>query len=198
MKTAAFLLSWLLLTPILLSGQATDDDNLLVSANFAASLDLTITSGSQVNFVVATTGEYTGGVASPYNYFSDFTVTASTSFQVTLSATDFTDGGGNTLDAANFGYRVYDNGTHVAGVDHLLLGQANSPSPLAILGEDTEIISPTGAGNAGTAAANTFRLHFELGTPATRALSGLPTLLEQGIAPATYSGVVTLTAMAMP
>ncbi|RMG59019.1 MAG: hypothetical protein D6722_22860 [Bacteroidetes bacterium] len=198
MKPTLLFTLWFLLAPLMLVAQTSDDDDIQVTASFASSLDLTITSGSQVNFVVATTGEYTGGVASPYNYFSDFTVTASTSFKVILSATDFNDGEGNTLPAENFGYRLYDNGTHVAGVDHLLLGGVVSPSALAILGQDTEIITPMGNGNAGTAAANTFRIHFELGTPATRALSGLPSLLEQGIAPATYSGVVTLTAMAMP
>ncbi|MEZ4828645.1 MAG: hypothetical protein R3C61_20525 [Bacteroidia bacterium] len=173
-------------------------DDIQVSAAFSSSIDLTVTSGANINFVVATLGEYTGGVSSPYNYISDFEVNSSVDFKVDISSTNFTDAAGNILNVGNFGYRISDNGTYAVGANHLLLGDVNSPSAIAVLGPNTEIITATGSGNAGPASANAFRLQFELGTPAVRALSGLPELLNQNIVPGTYTGVVTLTASAMP
>ncbi|GAB4420848.1 MAG: hypothetical protein OHK0039_34970 [Bacteroidia bacterium] len=178
--------------------QVDASDDVQVTAHFSSSLDLRIVSGATVNFVVATMGEYSGGVASPYNYFSDFTVTASVNYRVAISSTDFSNGAGETLAAGNFGYRLFDNGTHSAGVNYLLLGAATSPSPMGILGTTRDIITPLPAGNAGPPTANAFRIHFELGTPAARALSGLPTLLEQSIVPGQYTGTVTLTVSAEP
>ena len=174
------------------------EDDIQINAAFSSSIDLTVTDGTNINFTIATMGEYTGGVASPYDYYADFEVNASQDFQVALSSTAFTDGNGNTLDAGNFGYRLIDNGTYESGTHHLLLGGSGSPSALAILGPPQVIITATGDGNAGPASANAYRIHFELGTPETRALSGLPTLLDQGIVPGIYTGVVTLTASAMP
>ncbi|MDX2249564.1 MAG: hypothetical protein SF052_22460 [Bacteroidia bacterium] len=185
---------WVLLPAFALS--QTDDIN--VSAAFSSSIDLTVTSGANISFVVATLGEYTGGVSSPYNYISDFSVNSSVSFKVDLASTNFTDAAGNTLDAGNFGFRILDNGTYAVGVNHLLLGDVNSPSAVAVLGPTTEVVTASGSGNAGPSSANAFRLQFELGTPAVRAISGLPTLLDQNIIPGTYTGVVTLTASAMP
>ncbi|MEZ4773672.1 MAG: hypothetical protein R3D00_10865 [Bacteroidia bacterium] len=176
----------------------TQTDDIQISAAFSSSIDLTVTSGANINFVVATLGEYTGGVSSPYNYISDFVVNSSVNFKVDLSSTNFTDAAGNTLNAGNFGYRIIDNGTYTVGVNHLLLGDVNSPSAVAMLGPNTEIVTATGSGNAGPASANAFRLQFELGTPAVRAISALPALLDQNIIPGTYTGVVTLTASAMP
>jgi hypothetical protein len=188
----------LALLPACLAAQTSDSDDIQVTAVFKNAIDLTITAGANVNFLVASQGDYLGGVSSPYNYFSDFEVSSSTNFQVSLSSTNFSDGEGRVLDARNFGYRLLDNGSHLAGVNHLLLGQASSPSPLAALGSNQVIVAATGAGNAGRAETNRFRIHFELGTADVRALSSLPTLLEQQIVPSTYTAVVTLTASAMP
>ncbi len=190
------LLSSLALLNRSLKAQA--EDNIQLQAAFSSSIDLNVTAGSTINFSVATLGEYTGGVASPYDYFADFEVSASQHFQVILSSSPFSDGNGHNLSEGNFGYRLIDNGTYEAGTHHLLLGGSGSPSGLAVLGPPRTIIEATGNGNAGPASANAYRIHFELGTPETRALSGLPTLLDQRIAPGIYTGVVTLTALAMP
>ncbi|TAE48307.1 MAG: hypothetical protein EAZ89_15455, partial [Bacteroidetes bacterium] len=75
-----------------LHAQTSDADDINVSAAFQASIDLTVTEGANINFVIATQGEYLGGVSSPYQYFSEFTVTSSTDFQVTIAASDLSDG----------------------------------------------------------------------------------------------------------
>lgn len=192
---AALLLA---LLPARLGAQTDETDDIQLSAAFEASIDLRVTEGSSISFVVATTSEYTGGLASPYQYFSEFTVTSSTAFQVVLSAADLADGAGRTLDIRNLGCRLTDYGTHTAGVQHLLMGAAASPSALALLGPSLTLITATGPGNAGTAAQNRFRIQFELATPELRALSGLPTLLEQRITPGVYRTVILLTASPMP
>ncbi len=186
----------LMLAATMSFGQAEDDIN--ISAAFSSSIDLTVTGGENISFVVATLDNYTNGLADPTAYNSTFVVNSSVSFKVDLTSTDFTDGGGNILDARNFGYRISDAGTYAAGTNHLLMGAASATSDMAVLGTNREIITATGDGNAGNAAANAFNLKFELGTADVRAVSGLPTLLEQNIAPSTYTSVVTLTASAMP
>lgn len=173
-------------------------DDINLSASFSNSIACTVTYGQDINFVVATIGEYRGGLSSPFDYFSYFTVSSSANFKVELSSTDFTDPNGNVLDARNFGFRISNEGTHRPGVNQLLMGAARTPSKLVLLGEDREIVKSSGQGNAGSAEANRYKLQFELGTPSVRALSGLPTLLEQNIRPTTYRAVITLTATAMP
>ncbi|MDX1908766.1 MAG: hypothetical protein SF053_17145 [Bacteroidia bacterium] len=181
-----------------LAAQTTDTDDIQVNAVFKPVIDLRVTGGASINFLVATLGEYEGGVSSPFDYFSDFDVSSSVNFQVMLSNTPFLDEEGRELDSRNVGFRIQDNGTYQAGVNHLLLGQPVSPSALAVMGTPVTLVSATGSGNAGNRTANAYRLHFELGTPDTRAISGLTSMLEQRIAPSTYTSVVTLTASAMP
>lgn len=169
-----------------------------ISAAFSSSIDLTVTDGANISFTVATLDDYTNGLEDATLYTSTFEVNSSVDFKVDLVATDFADANGNVLDANNFGYTVIDNGTNVVGTNHMLLGATTSPSAYSLLGDDSEIITATGDGNAGTAAANSYKLKFELGTAAVRAVSGLPALIDQNVAPATYSSTVTLTASAMP
>ncbi|MEL6195038.1 MAG: hypothetical protein AAFR66_23475, partial [Bacteroidota bacterium] len=130
-------------------------------------------------------------------YTATFVINSSVDFKVDLVATDFTNPDGGVLNANNFGYQVIDNGTNVVGTNHLLLGGTSSPSALALLGTDTEIITSNGDGNAGSSAANSFKIRFQLGTAAVRAVSGLDPLLDQNVAPSTYSSTVTLTASGM-
>ena len=173
-------------------------DEINISASFSSSIDLTVTDGANISFVVASLDDYTNGLADPTAYNSTFEVNSSVDFKVDLTSTDFADAGGNILDAGNFGYVISDAGTNVAGTNHLLLGASASPSAMAVLGTNNEIITATGDGNAGSAAANTYVVKFELGTAAARAVSGLPQLLDQNVAPSTYTSVVTLTASGMP
>ncbi|MDX2286536.1 MAG: hypothetical protein NW241_20385 [Bacteroidia bacterium] len=188
----------LLIQMWVLRGQIPASDDVRIAAHFAAAIDLQVTDGESIHFGVASMSEYLDGKSSPYLYWSEFTVAASTPFTVVLSAADLTDGLGDTLDMRNIGFRLFDYGSHQAGVDHLLAGAAASPTGLLLLGPSVALIAPTGIGNTGTAAENRFRMHFELATPELRALSGLPTLLLQYIAPGTYYGQVLLTATAQP
>lgn len=195
---AALLLSLVLFLAPAGFAQTDDSDDIQVSASFSSSIDLTVTAGENIAFNVVTLDDYTNGLADPVAYNSTFEVNSSVDFQVELTATDFSDGSGNTLDADNFGYTIADAGTYASGTNHLLLGAATTPSAYALLGEDNTIVEASGDGNAGPGTANRFTLKWELGTAPLRALSGLPTLLEQNIAPATYTSTVTLTASAMP
>ncbi len=184
---------------VLFTGSAfAQSDDIQISAAFSSSIDLSVTDGANISFTVASLDDYTNGLAHATNYTSTFEVNSSVNFYVDLVATDFTDPAGNVLDADNFGYNISDNGTNVVGTNHVLLGDLASPSAYALLGDDNTIIKSYGDGNAGTAAANSYKLKFELGTAAVRAVSGLPALIDQNIAPATYSSTVTLTASAMP
>ena len=169
-----------------------------ISAAFSSSIDLTVTNGANISFTVANLTDYTDGLAHATNYTSTFEVNSSVNFYVDLVATDFTSRVGSVLNANNFGYTLSDNGTNVVGTNHALLGDLTSPSAYALLGNNSTIIKSYGNGNAGTAAANSYKIKFELGTAAVRAVSGLPALIEQNIAPATYYSTVTLTASAMP
>lgn len=173
-------------------------DDIQISAAFSSSIDLTVTDGANISFTVASLDDYTNGLADATAYTSTFEVNSSVDFKVDLVATDFADASGNVLDADNFGYVISDNGTNTVGTNHKLLGATTTPSSYALLGTDSEIISATGTGNAGTAAANSFKLKFELGTAAVRTVSSLPALIDQNVAPATYASTVTLTASAMP
>ncbi|TAE48308.1 MAG: hypothetical protein EAZ89_15460 [Bacteroidetes bacterium] len=178
--------------------QTTDSDDINISAAFSSSIDLNVTDGANISFVVASLDNYTNGLVDPTAYTSTFQVSSSVDFKVDLASTSFSDGNGNELSAGNFGYTVSDAGTYQVGTNHLLLGGSTSPAPLAVLGAPRTIVEATGSGNAGPFTANTFKIKFELGTAAARAVSGLPILLQQNIAPATYTSVVTLTASAMP
>lgn len=174
-------------------------DEINISAAFSSSIDLTVTDGANISFTVASLDDYNNGLAdnSGDTYTATFVINSSVDFKVDLVATDFTNPDGGVLNANNFGYQVIDNGTNVVGTNHLLLGATTSPSTLALLGTDTEIITSSGDGNAGSSAANSFKIRFQLGTAAVRAVSGLDPLLDQNIAPSTYSSTVTLTASGM-
>jgi len=179
-------------------GQAQTTDDIQVTASFTSYIQLSVTDGENIDFRVRSIGDYSGGISSPYDYFSIFEVSSSQDFKVDLVATPFTDGNGNALDANNFGYRISDEGDHLVNVNHLLIGGGNSPSDLSLLGEEKEIVTAHNEGNSGGTDKNRFKLQFELGTPGVRSLSGLPRLLDQNIAPANYTGTVVLTASAMP
>ena len=198
MKTFKTILFALVISFTAISANAQVSDDIQINATFSSAIDLTVTSGSSIDFNVSSLKEYTNGLADASAYNADFEVNSSVDFKVDLTSTAFSDGSGNTINAGNFGYTIADNGTYAVGTNHKLLGGTSSPSAYAILGSDEEIVTSSDDGNAGSAAANAFTLKFELGTSDVRAVSGLSNLLDQNIAPAKYSSVVTLTASAMP
>jgi len=198
MRVTKFFLSAILMVFASSFAFAQATDEIQISAAFSSSIDLTVTEGDNISFTVATLDDYTNGLADPTAYNSKFVVNSSVDFKVDLTATPFDDGNGNILDANNFGYTIADAGTHAAGANHLLMGATASPSAYALLGNNTEVVTASNDGNAGDASQNAYILKFELGTDNVRSVSGLPRLLDQNIAPATYSSTVTLTASAMP
>lgn len=173
-------------------------DDIQISAAFSSSIDLTVTDGANISFVVASLDHYTNGLKDPTAYSSTFEINSSVEYKVDLVATDFADASGNILDVDNFGYYLESIGTNRPGRNLKMLGTATNPSHYALLGNDETIIKSNGQGNVGTADKNRFKVHFELGTSDVRGISSLPALIDQNIAPGTYSSTVTLTASAMP
>lgn len=183
---------------VLLEVVYAQSDDIQISAAFSSSINLTITDGANISFVVATLDDYTDGLAHPSNYTSTFEVNSTVDFKVDLVSADFTDASGNILDADNFGYYIQSIGTNRTGRNFKMLGTATNPSHYALLGESQSIIESNAQGNAGTADKNRFKIFFELGTNKVRQRSGLPRLIDQGISPGVYATTVTLTASAMP
>lgn len=142
---------------------------------------------------VKTFSKYTKGARHNHRYTSTIEIDSNVDYSLSISADDFSDGLGNTLDIKNFGYFIESKGQHKAGSNYLLLGSGMSPSPFALLGEDKKIIIPAGFGNKGNKNMNKFKITFELGTQAVRDLNGLPELMAQYIVPGVYRGTVTLT-----
>lgn len=60
------------------------------------------------------------------------------------------------------------------------------------------ILVPGPQGNAGSFERNAYKIRIGIAAPNIRAITGLSNLLEQNIAPATYTTVLTLTAYADP
>lgn len=137
--------------------------------------------------------KYTRGARHNHRYTSTIEIDSNVDYSLSISASDFTDGLGNTLDVNNFGYFIESKGQHKPGVNYLLLGSSMSPSPFALLGEDKKIVIPAGFGNKGNKNMNKFNITFELGTQAVRDLNELPELMAQYIVPGVYGGTVTLT-----
>ncbi len=142
---------------------------------------------------VKTFQKYTLGARHNHRYTSTIEIDSNVDYSLSISASDFTDGLGNTLDVNNFGYFIESKGQHKPGSNYLLLGSSMSPSPFDLLGEDKKIIIPAGFGNKGNKNMNKFDITFELGTQAVRDLNGLPELMAQYIVPGVYGGTVTLT-----
>lgn len=193
----AALLMWL--SPLLLRAQVEDSDDIVVQVVIPPCLDIRIVEGKNVDFVVSSLDNYVNGISDPLAYSTVFEVSSSQNFQVMLlTALFYSPTTDDELASGNFGFRIEDAGNYAVGDRHLLLGGSSSPSPLAAMDTDHTIITAANLGNSGNYADNRFRLSFELGTASVRALSGLPTLLEQNIAPVTYIGAVLLLATTTP
>lgn len=200
-KISCFLLACILSTQ--LSAQ-TDEIN--ISASFAQSIALRITSGASINLTFSTLNDYKGG-KSGVSYFE---VSSSTSFNVDFSCTPFTNADGDEIALENLTYRLVifdpiDDGKGTRwnfgtpntsdGINQFndrIKGPVNyaTTSPITLL-------IPGSEGNAGNYTDNQFKINFWLGHPSRNSLPevNLPTLLDQNIAPGTYTCTVTLEAI---
>ena len=170
--------------------------NIEVNANFQEVIILTVKAdggGARVTFTVDDVDKYRNGVvaADPI----EFTVASSVDYKVEMKtqAANFTSQtSAFQLPSNNFGIKLSATGNHTDGQD-VSLAQG-----VVLLGQGGTIIKPSGGGNAGDDADNTFQMAFELGTGDVQSVqtTKLGTLLSQNIPPATYTNTVILTASA--
>lgn len=169
-----------------------DDDDDHHGHNSAPQLQIEVSDRSQIQVTVSSFSRYKNGAHHAQYYTSTIEIDSDVDFRVILTSTAFTDMQGRVLDPENFGFFIKDKGRNKAGREHQLLGDDHSPSDYALLGTEQEIITSAGSGNAGDSDKNEFEITFELGTQKVRELSGLPRLMDQGIAAGVYQGTLTL------
>lgn len=163
-----------------------------LTAVFSNSILLNVTEGASITFVVDELSKYQNGVVATDT--STFNVSATADYQVSMAATSFVSGE-DSLDANNFGVKIFNAGTHTVGQNANVI----LPTGTQLLGTEQTIVNSGALGNRGGTSANTFKLLFELGTQDVQdaQTNKLGTLLSQGIVPGSYVGTVTLTASAL-
>ena len=186
------------------SAQAQSDE-INISAAFSSSIDLRIASGANINFVFSTLNDYQTGKTGK----SSFEVASSVSFSIAISMTPFTNENGDEIDLKNLLFRVGVPDSRM-GEEHNRwdFAQANTGTGWALVRgggeylsalhyattEPRTILLPGPTGNAGSYEDNTYLLKFHFGDY-NRGLVNLPPLLDQNIAPGTYTCTVTLEAI---
>ncbi len=105
-------------------GQAVKDNAVIpVSITLNSILRLTVTSGGNIQFVVNTIDQYTNGIANSAQYTTNFVVSSSRDFNVTLGAEDASFIGletGGTMDLAFLRYTMDGaGGGTIAGIQEL-------------------------------------------------------------------------------
>lgn len=168
-------------------GQAVNDQAIIpVSITLNSILRLTVVSGGNIDFVVNTIGQYTSGINSgggDARYHTNFTVSASQDFDVTISTEDSyflgQDTVGNQLALDNVGLDVQENGNGAAGTNWTL--------PSTVLGlphTATNIVTGIANNAAGDAEQNNFIIRWRLGTK-EGSMNG-NSLLSQSLTPDRY------------
>ncbi len=194
------LLLFLSLAPVFTFSQS---DEINISAAFTTSISLRIDGSPNVEWNVTTIDQYKNGFM-PMQREVPFSVSASVNWRVEISNTDFVSPAGNTVDLRNVGYRVRPNGADVKGTynSRFIWGPKDgenhsaSLSGLYIASDVAKtIIEPGPAGNAGNYEDNAFVLRIGLASGNIRGVTGFKTLLDQNIAPGTYSATVRLEAL---
>ena len=181
-------------------------DEINISAAFTSSIDLRVTSGANINWTFATLDDYKNGKCG----FPVFQVASSVNFNVYFSMTPFTSPDGDEIDLKNitywwgvaeaksaevgdrivFGDPHYGTGTGAvhAGVYHGGLNYGTTT--------EMHLIGPGPDGNAGDYEENTFTISICINHGSHRATVGMPALLDQNIAPGTYTATIKLEASA--
>jgi len=167
-------------------GQAVNDQAIIpVSVTLNSILRLTVVSGGNIDFVVNTIDQYTNGINSgggDARWQTNFTVSSSQDFDVTLAAEDATlmgqDDPANTMPLDNIGFDLTASGG-VIGTNWAL---PTAVLPLNNAAQD--IVTGAAGASAGDATQNNFTIQWRLGT-GEGTMNG-QSLLEQSLSPDRY------------
>ncbi|MEM6764388.1 MAG: hypothetical protein AAF655_05675 [Bacteroidota bacterium] len=181
-------------------------DEINISAAFAQSIALRVTSGANITWTFSTISDYENGkVANSY-----FEVSSSTNFNVDVSFTPFTNAEGDELNLKNLSFRVrvpiassggqgtrWDFGAHNTSNNGAQESTEHFSGVHFATTTPRTILVPGPNGNAGDYAENIYRLTLRLGskTHSSDPAINLPVLLDQNIAPGVYTCTVTLEAI---
>lgn len=168
-------------------GQAVNDQAIIpVSVTLNSILRLTVVSGGNIDFVVNTIDQYTSGINSggaDARWQTNFTVSSSQDFDVTLQAEDATlfgqDDPGHTMLLNNIGFDLTESGS---GVD--LTNWTLPAAVLALTNVAQNIVTGAVGASAGDATQNNFTIQWRLGTGEGTMNSS--SLLAQSLTPDRY------------
>ena len=199
-------ISYFLLACIFSTQLSAQTDEINISASFAQSIALRITSNANITWTFATISDYSSDkMADSY-----FEVASSTNFNVDVSFTPFANAEGDELNLKNLSYRVRvpvtSSGEQGSRWDFGPINTSNKGGQNAkdhysgvhyATTTPRTIIVPGADGNAGTYEENVFYLRLRLGNPthSRDPAINLPILLDQNIAPGVYTCTVTLEAI---
>jgi len=168
-------------------GQAVNDQAIIpVSVTLNSILRLTVVSGGNIDFVVNTIDQYTSGINSgggDARYHTNFTVSASQDFDVTIRAEDATflgqDNATNTMPLDNVGFDLTESGSGAAPTNWTLPGAV-----LPLTNGAQNIVTGAAGASAGDATQNNFTIQWRLGT-SEGTMNG-SSLLAQSLTPDRY------------
>jgi len=144
-------------------GQAIKDNAVIpVSITLNSILRLTVTSGGNIQFVVNTIDQYTGGISNQDQYTTMFTVSSSRDFIVEMYAEDATFVGQETGLTMDLDFLRFT----MAGTGPSALAGLN---PLTAAGSATEIVGTSGT-PADAGGQLDYEILWELGTEAGNSL----------------------------
>lgn len=187
MKKLLFTLALAVLSQVSF-GQAVNDQAIIpVSVTLNSILRLTVVSGGNIDFVVNTIDQYTSGINSggtDARWQTNFTVSSSQDFDVTLQAEDATlfgqDDPGHIMLLNNIGFDLTESGL---GDDPT--NWALPTAVLALTNGPQNIVTGVAEYSAGDATQNNFTIRWRLGTQESAAMNTL-SLLEQSLTPDRY------------
>ena len=167
-------------------GQAVNDQAIIpVSVTLNSILRLTVVSGGNIDFVVNTIDQYTSGInngGGDARYHTNFTVSSSQDFDVTLAAEDGNlmgqDSATHTMPLDNIGFDLTADGG-IVGTNWDL---PTAVLPLALAPQN--IVTGMGGASAGDATQNNFTIRWRLGTR-EGTMNG-SSLLVQSLSPDRY------------
>lgn len=179
--------------------QAVADQAIIpVSVSLNSILRLNVTSGGNIEFLVNTIADYTGGIGNSDRYDTKFTVASSIDFDVAMYAEDANLQGvdvAGTFDIMNIGYLVAMS----TGATGAFATNYTGATTLTVLNaaSGTEIISSIQYEGAGAVTKNAFTINWELATPGVLGLAtgfndNTNTLLAQSIPAGRYTTNVFL------
>ena len=166
-------------------GQAVNDQAIIpVSVTLNSILRLTVVSGGNIDFVVNTIDQYTSGInngGGDARWQTNFTVSSSQDFDVTLAAEDATlfgqDDPGHTMPLNNIGFDL-------TGLGGGPLNWALPATVLALTNVAQNIVTGVAGASAGDATQNNFTIQWRLGTGEGTMNSS--SLLAQSLTPDRY------------